>query len=164
MLPVDGSSDSSLLEMGIEFGSFEDLFKMRGARLPVGWTVLKKTIANWVVKDELGRERAFVVSNRHQTIIRPLRRFSHGRDEYADDKNVHVRFCVWDSAILDDREAQVVFEKGLNLPNKKSHKDAHEARLNVYVTHQFCEKWLSINWPNWANNNAYWYEEEKESK
>lgn len=159
-LPVDGSADSSFLEMGIEFGPFEDKAPYRDSKLPEGWTILQEAIKKNLVIDDMGNSRAYILLG-DRPLIRPLRRFDHGRDTYASDQNTRVRFCVWDFAIKGSRDDQVVFKKTLDLPDIQANKAAHNGRLESYMKARFCEKWLAINYPNWENTNAYWNEEER---
>ncbi len=162
-LPVDGSDDSAFLSMGIEFGPFEEKATYRGSRLPEGWAIFKEHLKKKLIRDDNGNDRAYILLG-ERPLIRPLRRFDHGRDTYAPDQNTSARFCVWDYAIKGSRDDQVVFEKTLGLPDFKVNKDAHHGRLTSYIKTSFCERWLAVNYPNWEDNNAYWNEEEKKEE
>lgn len=155
-LPVNGSADSGLLKIGIEFGPFEPDNLFRCARLPDGWKLSDREHKKIFVLDDKGRRRAYAIIDGKHSHISPMRRFSYNIDE----DNTSVRFYVLDGAILGDKEDQVVFERKCNIPDLIQNQAAHEGQLESHEKARYCEKWLNENYPDWQNFDAYWDEGE----
>lgn len=154
-LPVEGSADPSLLKLGIEFGPFQEGDEWRPARLPDGWVLVELSDRHHVIQDGQGFRRANLFFNGNKMLIRPLTRFSWGKDRKHPRPNTEARLVVWDAKAPGD---QVVWEELLFLPDAKKSPEAHRRVLKRHQEKKGCLKWLQENYPKWEDPNAYWEE------
>jgi len=165
LFPVNGSEDSELLKMGIEFGPFQKGDKWRGANIPPGWR-LERRGRELCICDVRQRVRAVVY--RTNTTIRPVRRFRIGNDTRIARPDENALFCIWDASVEFPNKPKVVFSVAHTLPNKQQHSDIYNNRFEIYQK-QFntkAKQWLSERFPNWESHSSHWGEEDdiKEDK
>lgn len=162
VLPINGSEDSELLKMGIEFGPFQKGDKWRGANLPDGWVFHKRDKESYICDD---RKRARAIIYIGAAIIRPIQRFRIGTDSYVSRPDENIRLCIWDSNVVFPRKPKVVFEVTHPLPNRSQHLEAHNNRAGIYKN-DFDKKakaWLADKYPDWESYSGHWDEEDEES-
>jgi hypothetical protein len=159
VLPVNGSEDSELLKIGIDFGPFQKGDQWRGANLPPGWTIDKGESKSYICDD---RNRARVIVYNKEVVIRPITRFSIGRDSSIDSPDKNVRFCVWDASVPHKEKRKVVFSSEHPLPSRKRHKDVHDSRLEHYQKYfeKKAREWLDERFPEWKSHSGHWDEED----
>ncbi|TRO54540.1 hypothetical protein E2P64_08895 [Candidatus Bathyarchaeota archaeon] len=159
VLPVDGSEDSELLKIGIDFGPFQKGDNWRGANLPSGWVYHKREKESHICDD---RGRARVVVYMKRPLVRPIMRFRIGRDPHIDKPDENVLFCVWDANVPYKDKPKVVLSSAHTLPNRSRHKEVYENRVEIYQN-EFENKaraWLDERYPDWKSHSGHWDEED----
>ena len=158
LLPVDGSQDTYYLSIGIEFGPFFEGSKLRGARLPAGWTLVyhRKSNMHFLLDDKKRKRiRVHIKNNAH---MRPIRRFDLGRLDHFETHNTVATFCLWGTGVPFGTKPRVIMSEEFVLPDRQQHKDVHEERFKIYEqqTRKTFLDWLGEHYPRWEDNSAYW--------
>ena len=154
-VPVDGSTISDFILMGIDFGPFKEDASWRGANLPLGWRI-EKDIREKFILDENGSKRA-VIYLKNKIHMRPIRRFNYGRHN-PTDPDISIRFCLWDSKVPYPQKRKIILEKVHSLPSRKQHESTHKTRGDQYFNEfeVFIKDWLAKRYPNWEDSTNYW--------
>ena len=160
-LPVDGSQDQFFLDLGIEFGPFEDGDKLRLAKLPPGWTLQYSDEAKHsfiVNQDSVARAYVYLKNGPH---MRPINRFSISVNKSEDI----IRIDIHDALVKFGERRKSILHKEYTLPDRQRHLDVYNTRAKQYEeeTRAEFEEWLKEKYPNWQNDLAYWDEREEEN-
>ena len=157
-LPVKGSTISAFLNIGFEFGPFENGDRFRKAKLPNGWVKRKFKEDFYHILDENNSVRALVFESEKKPFMYPDRRFSVGK--VLDD--LSITFIVYDNDIPVGEKQIEIFSKRLVLPDYKRYKSIYDSKVKELEINNPASKWLDENYPKWNDYEMYWGKDIKE--
>ncbi|MDP2683485.1 MAG: hypothetical protein Q8P20_00355 [bacterium] len=155
-LPIQGSDNSELLQMGFEFGPFADGDKLRFSKLPSGWTRADTDQKYWSnILDTRQRVRVRIFDFKENAYINVIRRFSTSHEQ----ENLAITFYVWDNDYAINEKCVSVFSKRFVLPDQAVFKDIYKQKATAYILQDVSGKWLDETLPKWKSYCAYWNED-----